>query len=75
MVYNEIYHGKSVVITTRQHLSGRWESSAFLLDAGRRILLWTSSDDGHPDESSARAAALSAAAGSIDKTRTAKGKH
>lgn len=73
MEHEETYHGKRIIITTLQHKTGGWESKADLLDSGKRIPLWRGSDV-YLTEEEARLAALSAAAGAIDRTRISKGK-
>ncbi len=74
MEYEETYHGQRIIITTSQHSAGGWHSKADLLDSGNRISLWRGSDDVYQTEEEARIAALSAAAGAMDRTRVSKGK-
>jgi hypothetical protein len=74
MEYKEIYHGNSIIITTLQQAEGDWKSKAELLDSGKRISLWIGSDERYRSEEEARRAALSVAAGAIDRTRIASGK-
>jgi hypothetical protein len=72
--YNEIYHGKSVIIATLQQAGGNWKSKAELLDSEKRIPIWISQDELYSSEEEARRAAMSGAAGAIDRTRITRGK-
>ena len=74
MEYEEIYYGRRIIVTTLQQASGEWKSNAELLDSGQRILLGGGSDDRYPSEEDARRAALSVAAGAIDRARISRGK-
>jgi hypothetical protein len=74
MEYEETYHGQRIIITTLQHKAGGWKSKADLLDSGNRTTLWSGSDNVYLTEEEARLAALSAAAGAIDRARISKGK-
>jgi hypothetical protein len=74
MEYEETYHGQRIIVTTLQQPEGDWKSKAELLDSGKRILLGKTSDDRYPSEEEAKRAALSIAAGAIDRTRISKGK-
>lgn len=74
MEYQETYHGQQIIVTTLQQAAGDWKSKAELLDAGRRIPVGGGSDDRHPSEEEARRAALSVAAGAIDRSRISRGK-
>lgn len=74
MEYEETYYGHRIIVTTLQQSTGDWKSKAELLDSGRRSRLGGGSDDRYPSEEEARRAALSVAAGAIDRTRIARGK-
>ncbi len=74
MEYEETYHGQRIIITTWRNNAGAWKSKADLLDSGSRIPLWPGSDNVYLTDEEARLAALSAAAGAIDRTRISKGK-
>jgi hypothetical protein len=74
MEYEENYHGLCIIITTTQQANGDWKSKAELLDSGQRIPLERGSDDSYRSEEEARSAALSDAAGAIDRTRITRGK-
>ena len=74
MEYEEIYHGQRIIVTTLQQPEGDWKSKAELLDSGKRIPLGKTPDDRYPSEEEAKRAALSVAAGFIDRTRISKGK-
>jgi hypothetical protein len=74
MEYEETYHGQRFMVTTLQQPEGTWESKAELLESGKRILLGQTLDDRYLSEEEARRAALSVAAGAIDRTRISKGK-
>jgi hypothetical protein len=74
MKYEETYYGHRIVVTTAKNSGGRWTSKAELVDAPPGSF---SADDAGADfasEDDARRAALSKAAGAIDRGRTAKGK-
>jgi hypothetical protein len=73
MEYEETYHGQRIIVTTQQR-EGAWTSKAELFDAGHRISLPSISEDLYSSEQEARRAALSAAAGAIDRTRISRGK-
>jgi len=70
--YKEIYNGKSIIITTLQQADG-WKSKAELLDSEKRVSLWIGSDERYCSEE-ARMAALSIAAGAIDRSQITRGK-
>jgi len=72
--YEEIYHGQRIIITTLQQAGGDWKSKAELLDSGKRIPIGRGPDDRYRSEEEARSAALSFAAGTIDRTRITRGK-
>jgi hypothetical protein len=72
MEYEETYHGRRITIATFLQTAGGWEAKADLLDSGDRITLWRGS--GYHTEKEARDAALSGAAGAIDRSRMSKGK-
>jgi len=72
--YKEIYHGKSIIITTIQQADGGWKSKAELTDSGKRISLWIESKERYSSEAEARKVALSFALGAIDRTRITRGK-
>jgi hypothetical protein len=72
--YEETYHGQRVIVTTQQQAAGDWTSKAELVDAGRRIPLPGGEEDRHASEEDARRAALSVAAGAVDRARISRGK-
>jgi hypothetical protein len=74
MEYEESYYGQHIIITTSQQAEGDWKWNAELLDSGKRIPIDRDSNDLYVSEEAARSAALSAAAGAIDRTRITKGK-
>ncbi len=74
MEYEETYHGQRIIVTTLQQPEGDWKSKAELLDFGNRVLFEKTSDERYPSEEEAKRAALSIAAGAIDRTRISKGK-
>ena len=74
MEYEEAYHGQRIIITTLQQPEGDWTARAELLDAGRRVPVASGLDNRYPSEAEARQAALSLAAGAIDRSRISKGK-
>jgi len=74
MEYEETYHGQRVIVTTRRQVEGGWTSQAELVDSGRRMPVAGGSDNRYQSEEEARQAALSIAAGAIDRARISKGK-
>ena len=74
MEYQETYHGQRIIITTWRNKVGTWEAKADLLESGSRTPLCPGSGNVYATEEEARLAALSAAAGAIDRTRISKGK-
>jgi hypothetical protein len=72
--YEEIYHGQRIIITTLRQAEGDWKSKVELLDSGKRIPIGRGLDDRYRTEEEARSAALSVAAGAIDRTRIRRGK-
>ena len=75
MEYKEIYRGKNIIITTLQQAEGDWKAKAeLLLNSGKRISIWSGSEEQYSSEEEARRAALSVAAGVIDRTRITMGK-
>jgi hypothetical protein len=73
MEYEETYYGQRIIVTTTQQPEGDWKSKAELLDSGKKIPLGNL-DDRYPSEEEAKRAALSFAAGAVDRTRIRKGK-
>lgn len=74
MEYEETYKGQRIVITTSQLGEGEWTARASLLDSGGRTPIASSTERGYRSEDEAKQAALSAAAGAIDRARISKGK-
>lgn len=75
MEYKEYYCGEWVIITTAKNAAGAWTAKAELLDSQqRRTPIEKASEETYPSEEEAKRAALSAAVGRIDRTRTSKGK-
>ena len=75
MEYKETYHGQCIIITTLQHADSDWTSKAeLLLDTGTRMPIAGGSDNRYQSEEEARQAALSVAAGAIDRARISRGK-
>ncbi|HUJ09802.1 MAG TPA: hypothetical protein VL171_07225 [Verrucomicrobiae bacterium] len=74
MEHEETYHGQRIIVTTLQGVEGEWTAQAVLLDSGRKLPVAGSSDRRYRSEEEARQAALSMAAGAIDRTRILKGK-
>lgn len=74
MEYEESYHGRRIIVTTRQATAGAWTSEAELLDAGQRASLAGGYEDVYGSEEEARRAALSAAVAAIDRARASRGK-
>lgn len=74
MEYEETYHGRTIIVTTVEQASGEWTSKAEFLDSGARVPIEGGPDDCYASEEEARRAALSFAAGAIDRTRISKGK-
>ena len=74
MEYEETYQGQRIIVTTLQQSEGDWTSRAELLDSGRRIPVAGGSDNRYQSEEEARQAALSMAAGAIDRARISTGK-
>lgn len=74
MEYEETYHGRRIIVTTFQQPEGDWKSKTELLDSGKRVPLGKTLDEQYSSEEEAKHAALSIAAGEIDRTRISKGK-
>jgi hypothetical protein len=74
MEHEESYHGQRIIVTTLQQAAGGWKSKAEIVGSERRIPIDAGPDDSYPSEDEARRAALSAAAGTIDRNRISKGK-
>lgn len=74
MEYEETYRGQRIVITTLQHAEGDWTSKAELLDSGGRVPVAGGSGNRYQSEEEARQAALSLAAGALDRARISRGK-
>jgi hypothetical protein len=75
MEYEETYYGQRIIVTTMQHAEGDWTGKAALLDSsGRRVPVAGAADNRYESEEEAKRAALSAAAGAIDRARMSKGK-
>jgi len=74
MEHEEAYHGQRIIVTTQQHAEGDWTSKAELLESGRRVPVEAGSNNRYSSEEEARQAALSSAAGAIDRARISKGK-
>ena len=72
--YEETYQGQRIIITTLQQTAGGWTARAELLHAGRRIPVASGPDERYPSDEAARQAALSLAAGAIDRSRISGGK-
>ena len=74
MQYEETYYGHRIVVTTTKNSGGRWTSKAELADAPPGATAAHEADADYESEDDARKAALSKAAGAIDRGRTGKGK-
>jgi hypothetical protein len=74
MEYEETYKGQRIVITTSQLGEGEWTAQAILLDSGGRTPIPSSIEQRYRSEYEAKQAALSAAAGAIDRARISIGK-
>jgi hypothetical protein len=74
MQYEETYQGQRIIVTTLQQPEGDWTSRAELLDSGRRMPVAGGSDSRYQSEEEAKQAALSMAAGAIDRARISRGK-
>lgn len=74
MTHEETYYGHRIVVTTTKNSGGRWTSRAELVDAPPGSTAAHESDDEFASEEDAYRAALSKAAGAIDRGRTGKGK-
>lgn len=77
MKYEETYHGNRIVITTTQLSDGSWRGHAEVQAADfepQPIPLQEDALQGYRTEEDARQAALSEAAGAIDRTRIHRGK-
>ena len=74
MEYEELYRGVPIILTTTQVPAGGWSSEAVLLEAERRVAVAGVSEVVYESEEAARRAALSAAAGAIDRARASRGK-
>jgi hypothetical protein len=75
MEYEESYRGQRIIVTTAQHVPGSWNAKADLPDS--RLSAVSPEEfpqEGYPSEEAAKRAALSAAAGAIDRSRTSRGK-
>jgi hypothetical protein len=74
MKYEETYYGHRIVVTTAKSSGGRWTSKAELVDTPPGSPSAHDADADFASEDEARRAALSKAAGAIDRGRTGKGK-
>jgi hypothetical protein len=75
MEYQENYHGQPIIVTTVEQAPGSWKSKSELLDSEhRRIPVEDGADEVYSSEEEAKRAALSYAAGAIDRARIYKGK-
>ena len=75
MEYEETYKGQRIVITTSQLGGGEWTAQASLLDSGGgKTPIVSSLEQRYLSEDEAKQAALSVAAGAIDRTRISRGK-
>jgi len=72
--YEETYHGQRIIVTTLRQATGDWTAKAELLRSGGKVAVEGCSDDRYPSEEQARSAALSLAAGVVDRTRVSRGK-
>ena len=72
--YEESYRGVPIILTTTQVPAGGWSSEAVLLEPERRVKVAGVSEVVYESEEAARRAALSAAAGAIDRARASRGK-
>jgi hypothetical protein len=74
MEYKETYLGVPIIVTTTQVPAGGWSSEAVLVESGQRVTAAGTSEVVYESEEAARRAALSAAAGAIDRARASRGK-
>jgi len=74
MKHEETYYGHRIVVTTTKNSGGRWTSRAELIDAPPGSAAAHESGDDFASEEDAHRAALSKAAGAIDRGRIGKGK-
>lgn len=74
MEYEKTYKGQRIVITTLQLDNGEWTAQASLLDSGRRTPIASGIEQRYRSEEEAKHAALSVAAGAIDRARISIGK-
>jgi hypothetical protein len=74
MQYEESYCGQRIFVTTEREEDGAWTSWAELLDDEGRVASTAEVGREYASEDDARRAALSAAAGVIDRARTSRGK-
>jgi hypothetical protein len=74
MQYQEFYHGERITVSTRERAPGAWASLAEFVIDGRTVRLAGGPEQEYPSEEEARRAAVSTAAGAIDRTRTGRGK-
>jgi hypothetical protein len=74
MKHEETYYGHRIVVTTTKNSGGRWTSKAELADPPPGATSAHEADADYDSEDEARKAALSKAAGAIDRGRTGKGK-
>jgi hypothetical protein len=74
MEYEESYRGIPILLTTTQVPAGGWSSEAVLLEGEQRVDVTGISEVVYESEEAARRAALSAAAGAIDRARASRGK-
>jgi hypothetical protein len=72
--YEESYYGRRIVVTTEPAEKGAWTSRAELLDDEGRVSSTAEVGRQFASEDDALRAALSAAAGVIDRARTSRGK-
>jgi len=74
MEHKETYLGVPIIVTTTQVPAGGWASEAVLIEAGRPVAVAGTSEVVYESEEAARRAAVSAAAGAIDRARSSRGK-
>jgi len=74
MEYQEFYHGEPITVSTQERMPGAWTSQAELVIGGRTVQLAGGPEEEYPSEEEARRAAVSTAAGAIDRARAGRGK-
>ena len=74
MEYEESYRGVPIRLTTTQVPAGGWSSAAVLVEGERRVPVTGIAEVVYESEEAARRAALSAAAGAVDRARASRGK-